>query len=69
MGKQYTYLRLSKLEGRDLRNPYSVPGFNLCAGRISFSRIAPKLLNSFLKCFFKLNFKFNNYFNNSDNHI
>ena len=65
----YLLSRLTKLEGRDLRNPYLVPGFNLCAGKFSFSRVAPKLLNSFLSCFFKLNLNTNNFLNNFDNDI
>ena len=36
---------ITRLEGRDLQNTYSVPGFNLCTGKLCFS--APKLLNSF----------------------
>ena len=44
----YLLSRITKLEGRDLRTPYSFPGFNLCTGKFSFSRFVPKLLNSFL---------------------
>ena len=40
--------KLKRLEGVNLRNPYQVPGFNLTVGKHSFSRVAPKLLNSFI---------------------
>ena len=45
--------KLTKLEGTNLRSPLAVPGFTLCVGKLSFSRVEPKLINTFLQCFFK----------------
>ena len=50
----YLLTRLTKLEGRDLRNSYWVPGFYLFVGKFCFSRVAPKLLNSFIHSFSNL---------------
>jgi hypothetical protein len=45
---EFLLSKLKRLEGVNLRNPYQVPGFNLIVGKHSFSRVAPKLLNSFI---------------------
>ena len=65
----YLLSRLTKLEGRDLCNHYLVHGFNLFTGKFSFSRVVPKLINSFLNCYFKFNLNFNKFINNFDNDI
>ena len=65
----YILSKITRLEGRDLRNPYSVPGFNLCAGKFCFSRVAPKLLNSFLQNFSNFNLNYKIFINNFDNNI
>ena len=45
---EFLLSKLKRLEGMSLRNPYQVQGFNLSVGKRTFSRVAPKLLNSFI---------------------
>jgi len=61
--------KLTKLEGITLRNPYLIPGFNLGVGKFSFSRVAPKLLNSFLNNYLKLNLNSNSFTSSFDTNI
>ena len=61
--------KLTKLEGITLRNPYLIPGFNLGVGKFSFSRVAPKLLNSFLNNDLKLNLNNNSFISSFDTNI
>ena len=65
----YILSKITKLEGRDIRNPYLIPDFKLCAGKFCFSRVAPKLLNSFLHYFLNLNLNYKIFINSFDNNI
>ena len=45
---EFLLSKLKRLEGVNLRNRYQVPGFNLTVGKYSFSRVASKILNTFI---------------------